>query len=151
MADKPREQGLLREHGIMGKKISFRIAFVIVSMIICTLFLNLGMLMGMLAFPEQLTRDISEHEKKYEKLREILPVNGIVGYISDDQKDENAGRYYIAQYALAPMIVTRSLDQKIIIGNFRTSSPKSEICEKYGLVTVKDYGNGLTIFSRDIK
>jgi len=135
----------------MGKKISFRITLAIVSMIICTLFLNLSMLLGMLAFPEQLRKDISEYEKKYEKLREVLPVNGVVGYISDDQKDENAGRYYIAQYALAPIIVTRSLDHKIIIGNFRTSSPKSEICEKYGLVTVKDFGNGLIIFSRDIK
>jgi hypothetical protein len=105
-------QGLLSGHGIVKKKISFRITFAIVSMIICTLFLNLGMLMGMLAFPEQLTKDISEQEKKYKKLREILPVTDVVGYISDDQKDENAGRYYIAQYALAPIIVTRSLNRK---------------------------------------
>ena len=135
----------------MKKRISFRVTFAIVSMIICTLYLNLGMFIGILVFPGQLIKDISQYEEKYEKLRELLPTYSVVSYVSDDQKDENAARYYIAQYALAPTVLTRSLNQKMIIGNFSSASAKSEMCKKFSLVTIKDFGGGVIIFNRDIK
>jgi hypothetical protein len=133
------------------RNFSLRVSTAILSLIICALFVNIQALAEIILFPERLTRDISQYEKRFKKLREILPAEGAVGYISDEQEDKNDARYQVAQYALAPVIVARSLEQNIIIGNFSDASARPGIYEKGGLVPIRDFGGGLVILTRENK
>jgi len=85
------------------------------------------------------------------RVSEALPKRGIVGYISDEQESENEGRYYVTQYALAPVIVNKSLEPRTFVGNFHNSPPAPELYSKYGLILTKDFENGVIIFKRVIK
>jgi hypothetical protein len=111
------------------RNFSLRVSTAILSLIICALFVNIQALAEIILFPERLTRDISQYEKRFKKLRETLPAEGAVGYISDKQEDKNDARYHVAQYALAPVILTSSLEQNIIIGNFSDASAGRDLRE----------------------
>jgi hypothetical protein len=52
--------------------------------------------------------------------------------------------YYLAQYALAPRVIDRSSSHPLTIGNFPHGSPK---LPPSGLTVIKDFGNGVLLFS----
>ena len=95
----------------------------------------------------------------------MLPGHGAVGYIDGLADDELStprqkysldeelptARIYLAQYALAPVILVRSLDHKLVVGNFISPPPDLEIYRKMGLVPLRDFGNGIIIFKREFR
>lgn len=89
-----------------------------------------------------------------ERLREaarVLPVNGILGYLSDLSFADAPGQaaYFGVAYTLAPRLVTRSADDpQWVIGNF--SHPLDFAAEgaTHHLDLVRDFGNGVVIFRR---
>lgn len=103
--------------------------------------------------PNLLGRDrITLQESRYEQLKKALPRHGIVGYISnlkadDIRFDPGFGEYYFTQYALAPLVVVRSSEQSLVIGNFlgRGSARPAALTN---MVLVKDFGNGIMLFRR---
>jgi hypothetical protein len=76
-------------------------------------------------------------------MRPSLPARGVVGYV-DGGHDTPAEMqdYYLTQYVLAPLVVTRSHNKSVVIGNFsRTKSGPPE-----DLVQVLDFGHGIGLF-----
>ena len=76
-----------------------------------------------------------------------LPKRGVVGYIGDSSQTSVA-EYYSAQYALAPLVVERSIDQSMVIGNFPTSHSLPNVVQEENLVLLRDFGNGLFLFAK---
>lgn len=71
----------------------------------------------------------------------LLPQQGVVGYIGDSSDPSD---YYLAQYALAPLVVDHSPNHPLVVGNF-TSSPPVPAPDRLQLV--KDFGSGVLLFA----
>lgn len=99
---------------------------------------------------------ITLYEKRFEGLRKMLPANSVVGYISNKQAkdirfDPSAGRYYLTQYALSPVIVAYSVEHQLVVGNFRGTFPDPESFKGKILILLKDFGNGVMLFRNESK
>jgi len=82
-------------------------------------------------------------DQRFNAIKVALPDRGVIGYIGADDEDGTAD-YYLAQYALAPRVIDRSSSHPLIIGNFPHGSPK---LPPSGLTVIKDFGNGVLLFS----
>jgi|SRR5579872_269689 len=81
--------------------------------------------------------------QRFAALRNELPSRGVIGYIGESN-DSATPDYYLTQYALAPMVVNRSINHTLIVGNFpRTRLPQFPS----GLEVVKDFGNGVVLLT----
>jgi len=90
------------------------------------------------------TDDIADRvEHRFAPLRTQLPNRGVVGYIGESG---NAGTedYYLAQYALAPLVVERSPNHALVVGSFPGSPPSLP----EDLQVIKDFGNGVLLLSK---
>ena len=81
-------------------------------------------------------------DQRFAALRAALPQRGIVGYIGEP--DDLPG-YYLAQYALAPLVVDRSPNHPLVVGNFAVSQTPGFASAHLQLV--KDYGHGVLLFA----
>lgn len=68
---------------------SSRIRLAILSMIICALLVNCYVLIGNIRFPEKTRQNISQYENRFINLRQLLPQRGVIGYISDDENEDD--------------------------------------------------------------
>lgn len=96
---------------------------------------------------------ITLHESRYEQLKNNLPRHGIVGYVSnlkaeDIRFDPGFGEYYFTQYALAPLVVSRSSEQSLVIGNFLPAASVTPAAVT-NMVLLQDFGNGIMLFRRE--
>ena len=82
-------------------------------------------------------------EHRFSALKSQLPSRGVVGYVGESG---NAGTedYYLAQYALAPLVVERSKNHRLVIVSVTTEPPKPDTS---GLELVKNFGNGVALCS----
>jgi len=96
--------------------------------------------------------EMAHLEKKLERAKTYLTPRGIIGYIDDDEnvlKSAEAARAYImTQYILAPLVIVKDTDRKIILGNFSDRQTGIAIAEKNGLRCVADLGNGAMVLQR---
>ena len=127
----------------------------ILAIILCALSINGYVLIENIRFPKEkiIIGNTSEYLERFLTLRQVLPKRGVVGYISDDTTDEDifAPRKYLAQYSLAPVILARSLDCSLVVGNFRNHPPDFESYRKMGLTPLRDFGNGVILFTREVR
>ena len=98
------------------------------------------------------------------RMRGSLPPSGIVGYIDGRSHDDPVGmqNYYLTQYDLAPLVVTRSEDEGAtsvvvrsqgnvsnpdwVVGNFfLQGGPPAKPGD---LIAVRDFGSGVILFSK---
>ncbi len=95
--------------------------------------------------PNHLGRDpiAQRSDMRFTALKADLPQSGVVGYIGETG-NLAVGDYYLAQYALAPLVVDHSANHRLVIGNF--SAAPSAIATQ-GLQLVKDYGSGVVLFT----
>jgi hypothetical protein len=102
------------------------------------------------------TFQVQSYIERYAGLTKLLPAHGIVGYLSDDPGNaltsaSDARRFFLTQYALAPLIVVRDSNQALVICNVQDPTGVSRACEKSGLLLVHDLGNGVALLRRDKK
>jgi hypothetical protein len=83
-------------------------------------------------------------DERFRALKAELPQRGVVGYIGETG-NLAVGDYYLAQYALAPVVVDRSGNHPLVVGNFPAGSPPGD--ETLSLHVVKDFGGGVLLFS----
>jgi hypothetical protein len=81
------------------------------------------------------------YEQRFDDVRKILPAHGTVGYFSDVPAD--VGRYYLTQYALAPLVVENSTNHYFVVGNL--SDARSPIPMNRDWVLVRNFGNGVVL------
>jgi hypothetical protein len=98
--------------------------------------------------------EISSYEKRFSRLKDIIPPGAVAGYVADmPNKDvvsdaRALARYFVAQYALAPVIVENTIDRSIVIGDFYGDPSvlnKDAISE---LMPLMDFGDGVFLFAR---
>ncbi len=93
--------------------------------------------------------DIAQRsDQSFASLKAALPQQGIVGYVGDSDAPAD---YYLAQYALAPLVVDHSPDHQLVVGNFSAQQLPQGLPYAH-LQLLKDFGNGVLLFAnRDAK
>ncbi len=103
------------------------------------------------SFPEKiLIQDITPYEKRFEELKEILPRQGVAGYVSDcETGNQNClARFFVAQYALSPLLLEQSIDHEFIVGNFSTGGIHTELYRTSCIKAIRDFHNGVVLLRR---
>ena len=91
---------------------------------------------------------VSPADERFAQLKNDLPARGVVGYTSDETDvNERTKKYYLAQYALAPLIVVNNSSQPLVIGDFN----KEESAVSGNLVLHKRFENGVVLFRQPEK
>lgn len=90
--------------------------------------------------------DIAQRsDQRFAAVKQLLPSRGVVGYIAEPG-DSSLPDYYLAQYALTPLVVDRSIQHKIVLGNF----PSLQIPTSMpGLRKIRDFGNGVVLLTNE--
>lgn len=125
-------------------RIPVRTRFVLLAFVFCCL-LSSARLVIQAPIPGRSAADDVEQRSdvRFSGLKAALPQRGVVGYVGD-AGEADAATYYLAQYALAPLVVDRSTNHPLVIGNFYSNSAPPAF-EKLRLM--RDFGNGVLLFS----
>ena len=111
--------------------------------------------------------EVTENEKRFEKIREALPPRGVVGYwpngVETSYKHLLFGDaadlqyWFLTQYALAPLIVSPTPGRNPIIGNYRSYVGFELLGQKPTMKGLEDtdkvidFGNGILLLNREPK
>jgi hypothetical protein len=113
-------------------------------LLVCMVSLGKSVTTATLGLPKLQTGPL---DKVLRSMRPSLPPSGVIGYIDNGTGDPTTlSNYYLTQYDLAPLIVTRSTDAEWVIGNF--SSPGLASAKPRDLVPVHDFGNGVVLYTK---
>jgi hypothetical protein len=130
-----------------------------------SLLTNLNYFRARVFEPLNIGRDeITLSEQRFGELRKVLPPRGVVGFVSDEMEVNGnqepidktqrgwwlapeVKKYYLTQYALAPLIVVRGTDKPLIVGNF-SNGWNETITRAHGLTPLRDFGNGVVLFEK---
>jgi hypothetical protein len=98
-----------------------------------------------------LTQEIASYHARFENARRTLLRQGRVGYIgdTDDPFEEGSSArraFYLTQYVLSPIVVSRGTEPSLVIGNFREPESRDLRLGRKGLVLVEDFGDGVQLF-----
>jgi len=80
---------------------------------------------------------------RFARLKAALPQQGVVGYVGD-AGESGVAPYYLAQYALAPLVLDRSPNHPFVVGNFSSSTAATAF---ENLRVLKDFGDGVLLFA----
>ncbi len=106
---------------------------------------------------------VTIHEARIAQLKGSLPASGEIGYVTTVENEkifayerafqnvEYLAQYVLTQYTLAPLIVRNSPERPLVVGNFLDGPPAPGFLEKNGLVPIKDFGDGLILYRRDLR
>lgn len=92
------------------------------------------------SIPDDIAR---RSDQRFAGLKAALPQRGVIGYVGDSG-ESGIPAYYLAQYALAPLVLDRSPNHPLVVGNFASRSAAAAF-EKLHLV--KDFGDGVLLFA----
>jgi len=122
-------------------------------------FLSIGSLLKeVLSFdPHNVGSDkVSIYEKRFAALKKILPARGVMGYISNREigvggdEIQESSRYLQTQYALAPLIVLRSPNQRLVIGNFQKVVVDSQTCREWNVEVLAKFDGVFWLHNRNV-
>lgn len=82
-------------------------------------------------------------DQRFAALKAELPQRGVIGYMGESGIPGVAD-YYLAQYALAPLVIDHSPNHPLVVGNFSVASPP---LFAPNLQVVKDFGDGVLLFA----
>lgn len=91
--------------------------------------------------------DVTRYERRFQDLKKMLPSQGVVGYLTDDhvpgqqtrREDQTATRFFLTQYALAPLIVVGTPDCSLVVGDFHEANFASTIAAHKNLKVLVNY------------
>jgi hypothetical protein len=96
--------------------------------------------------------DIGLFDRTVAEARASLPPTGTIGYYTDYTDAPGATdalrEYHLMQYALAPIVVENSLDQKLVITSLH--NPQNPVRNR-NLQLVRDFGSGVRLFRNRTK
>ncbi|MBL8236892.1 MAG: hypothetical protein JNM66_05705 [Bryobacterales bacterium] len=95
---------------------------------------------------------VTDFDARFAPLRAMLPAKGVIGYMTDADtpaSDTNAqAEYHLAQYALAPVLVVRSSEQRFVVGNFHRAVTTGSLRDR-GFKLVREFGNGIALLENE--
>jgi len=90
----------------------------------------------------QIPDDVARRsDLRFAALKAALPAEGVVGYVGSSA--DSIGYYYLAQYALAPLVLDHSVNHPLIVGNFPASAPQLPA----NLEVLRDFGHGVLLLA----
>jgi hypothetical protein len=101
--------------------------------------------------------EISANDRRFAELRPILPPRGVVGYLGHPEptgatpREADAAallhfrRYLLAQYALAPLLLTEGTEPEFVVGNFE---PGRAPAAPHGFRVAREFASGLILYQR---
>lgn len=126
--------------------ISARTSVAIVIFVVCCLFSTVRLIRDAPNPFHLKADDISQRsDQRFASLKTALPQQGVIGYVGEPG-DSGVPDYYLAQYALAPRVIERSLNHALVVGNFPTSRPNFP---SGNLRLIRDFGNGVLLLSNE--
>lgn len=127
-------------------------------LMLMALFSNLAMCGRQLWFayrhPQEFTGEdaVIRTERRFAAMRASLPQRGVVGYLEElgGQEGREAGTsdFILAQYTLAPVLVTHGAAPELVIVNALEESAANQLQTASGLTLVQDFGDGLLLCQR---
>ena len=131
-----------------------RVLGAILSVAVASL-LSVGRLFFQVAefYPKAPSPDgVTEFDGRFAVLRGMLPPKGIIGYMTDPDTtpaDTNArAEYYLTQYALAPVLVVNSSQQRFVVGNFHRAVTTGGLRDR-GFKSLREFGNGIVLLENE--
>ena len=126
----------------LAQNLSAKNRLVILVFVFCCL-LSSARLVIKAPIPGRSTPDeiAQRSDLRFASLKAVLPQRGVIGYVGD-AGESGVAPYYLAQYALAPLVLDRSPNHPLVVGNFPLS-PSAAPVEKLRLV--KDFGDGVLL------
>lgn len=99
------------------------------------------------SFPEN---SVTRYERRFEKIRASLPPGTRIGFYSDaaDGSTDAIGRFYVAQYALVPAIVTAPEKSDWIIGDFSSKESLAATLQNKHWTLAGTMGSGLVLMKK---
>ena len=100
---------------------------------------------------------IGDQERRFREVAEMLPVDAVVGYISNLDSDDISGAaaFFGAQWALAPRIVVpydSPRATEFVVGNFsadvEAADFTSRVTRDTGMHVVRDFDSGVVLFRK---
>jgi hypothetical protein len=87
--------------------------------------------------------DVAERsDQRFAAVKTFLPQRGVIGYIGEPGALAR-GDYYLAEYALAPLVVDDSTNHSLVLANF----PDSPVSTPPSLQLGKDFGHGVALYA----
>lgn len=121
---------------------SQRVVYSALVFIVCCL-LSSARLMWHAAQDQDPNLVAARSDLRFAALKAQLPERGTVGYVG--KTDPAAlGDYYLAQYALAPLVVEHTPNHALVVGNFPHGGPSQPF---ENLQLVRDFGNGVLLLA----
>jgi len=93
------------------------------------------------------TDDVTLFEKNIEPLKEFLIGVDIVGFVSDIKY---LTYFYYVQYSITPIVLANDTERELVVGYFYDHSKAENIAQRERLLLVKNFGNGLFLFTGKI-
>jgi hypothetical protein len=86
---------------------------------------------------------------RFDGIKRVLPDRGVVCYVpSPDASFDAKKHYFLAQYALAPLVVRTIADCDPLIGDFSAgATPESIGSQRF--IVLQDFGNGVMLLRRN--
>ncbi|HEX7960833.1 MAG TPA: hypothetical protein VF493_13000 [Terriglobales bacterium] len=85
--------------------------------------------------------------QRFDAVRKLLPARGVICYLPDPHIEPNTTKdYFLAQYALAPLVLRTSSGCDLLIANYGTDSRQGIAPADY--LPVEDFGNGVLLFRK---
>jgi hypothetical protein len=85
---------------------------------------------------------------RFDGIKSMLPQRGVVCYTPNPESSFDAKKhYFLAQYALAPLVVRPTADCDPLVGDFAFGSTAASVSGQQFIVQ-KDFGNGLMLLRR---
>ncbi len=86
---------------------------------------------------------------RFERVKSALPQRGVICYMpSSDASFEAKKHYFLAQYALAPLVLRATPDCDPVLADFPTGPAPDSIPGRQ-FVVLKDFGNGVLLLRRN--
>jgi hypothetical protein len=103
-------------------------------------------------FRGQVKRAVAKNDRiaedRLRELRASLPSEGRVGYLSNENRRASSAsmkRYYLTQYAVAPVVLEEGPTQKLVIANFEGADLPANI---KNFDVIRDFGGGLILLRK---
>lgn len=98
--------------------------------------------------PRAASDEAGAYEERFTRARQFLPQHGVVCYRPDFNSSETAKKgFFLARYALAPLVVRTAPDCDPLIADFPLGPPASFLGNRY--TVLQDFGHGVLLLKRN--
>ena len=86
--------------------------------------------------------------RRFDEVKRILPARGVICYMPDPHLNPSANKnYFLAQYALAPLVLRTNRDCDLLLADFPGISPTTRLDDR-DYLPVQDFGKGVALFRK---